>query len=218
MTLPSGPLAHNLRLDTACLTAQLNQQNIRIDRFLASGGYGSVYIACIKDNCEYVVKVTFMTKDPLSDYEKEWKAQVLAASYNVAPRVIAHWICSTNNYNKDGKEGAVGYILMDKYDTTMKEFTERGGIIPAAVIDEFKKAYWNLNQKEGLYHVDSHVNNIFVKLNASGTAVKLVLGDWANAKHIKISPQRLKLWLTAPKYGSTWNSDPYEVWDEDIYG
>lgn len=207
-----GPYSRTVELDPACFNEHLKQYGIKVGEFLASGVAGSAYVACKKDNCDYVLKVILDGRT--SDFEREWRAQELAANYDIAAKVYGHWICQTNNIFWD-KEVPVYFILMERYDDTFKQLFGTGVRVLPKVLDEFKRKYLRFNELTGIDHTDSHTGNIFVKYTGN-VATKLVLGDWSLARKRKLSKTKIALWLTPGHEEDQDLNEGPDTDDEDI--
>lgn len=200
----------NLEIDSKCLSEQLSYYGITIGEHLGHGVAGVAYLTCSGNNCNLVLKIVRLyppTPDQIAVFDQEVKAQELAASYDIAPRVYGHWICHVNSRAAFSTTPiAAGCILMEKWDDTLRNLLRQKSFgLPWGVLNDFKGRYLHFNKMTGMVHADTHVDNIFVNTKmvpVPGTpgdkvATKLTLGDWGRVERHVIKEDKLARWLTA---------------------
>jgi len=142
----------DILVDVAC--EELD--SVRRSKLLGRGTEGSVYIHCILNNCNYVVKVQYDAEDPdeppLYDVlRKEMKKTNIAHNAGLAPKIYKVLKCDKNILT-----------LMDlvKGQTLAKEYSTLKGV----TVDRLIHAIGRLHDL-GIYHSDLNPQNIIVDNN-----------------------------------------------------
>lgn len=142
-----------------------------------SGQYGTVYGACKRDKCSYVMKVVlFGKKTPESAFDKEVRIQTLIAGYDLTIPVEDSWKCK--------KPSLTGVIIMRALDITVKDFLVQPDITvndADSIVAGCRKLIKTLHDL-GYYHGDNHFANIMMKRipskESGPLSVKTTLGTY----------------------------------------
>ena len=121
---------------------------------LGSGKYGSVYVGCRVNNCDYAIKVA----DIDASFFVEVEALVQLQGVKGIPKLHAAWTCKDE-----------GYLVIDKLERCSISIEQR--------YDKLKKVLKNA-EKKGWLHVDTHTGNAMCK----GTDMYLIDWGWAIKK------------------------------------
>jgi len=124
-------------------------RGIRIENFLQSGAFGSVYYACLKDQCHYVVKV-FSTKES----SKEIELSVLFGKKDIGPKVYDYFYCSN-----------VNFLVMEKLEKSLSDLLLFEGPLISEEIKEQIVNKYNQMLDLGFLYTDFHPGNIMFDKN-----------------------------------------------------
>lgn len=122
-------------------------RGLEIKNFLSSGAFGSVYYACFKKNCEYVVKI-FNTSD------EEIQRSILFSEKGIGPLVVDHFTC---------KE--VNFLVIEKLDQTLSDLLLYEGPLINEAIQQQIVDKFNQMIDLGYYFNDFHPGNIMLDKN-----------------------------------------------------
>lgn len=141
----------------------LDKEWIIKDQIGEESAYGTVYQACKDSKCNYVMKyqsygevkrsgMDFYNQLTKSDIEKEIAMQIAVAKIRLAPPLVDSWFCTNG-----------GVIIMPMMQITIKRLLEIYNTIDLRLrilgnaIGLIQKLHDN-----GIYHGDTHLNNIMV--------------------------------------------------------
>jgi len=121
------------------------------------GQYGTVYGACRRSRCGYVMKVIIFGKRTTeAAFNKEVSMQTLLAEHHITIPVQDSWKCR--------KSTKLGVIIMESLDITVKDFlveditAEDADAVIAGV-----RALMDALHALGYYHGDNHFGNIMMR-------------------------------------------------------
>ena len=122
---------------------------------MGSGAFGSVYEACKKKNCKYVLKVQEKSHREHSWLRpsKEANKSVKAGKLGIGPKIYDYWKC-----------GGDFYMVMEKLDTTIWDLIHTTSSCQV-IKDTWKSIVKVLRKmkKHGMVHGDLHTGNVMVK-------------------------------------------------------
>lgn len=131
-----------------------SKYKINYDRLIGSGNHALVYEACLKDDCNYVAKISRLGTNGPSGMLHEVKFQNQAANLGIAPRVVDHFTLGSERK---------AYIIMERvYGQTFKQFATLASdqdrkLICSRIVDMITK----LNSSN-IIHGDPHERNVIV--------------------------------------------------------
>ena len=204
LKVPSGYKNMNI-IDQCYFLIKLWPQSCIIDgykpiRFIAKGTQGSIYLACQKRNCEYIMKVSKLyDEEDKQQWLNEVKLQKMAAGF--APQVIRSHICYFGGLE-------YGIMIMEKMDGDLRDLIPK--LIKqgkkGTVLQLFKQslvAIKALNNQLKIGHRDLHLGNVFYKKTKKGYLVKI--GDFGFAYHASLGSDNIDVYdykLYFPKKGN----------------
>lgn len=123
---------------------------------IGSGQYGTVFAACKREICKYVMKVIpFNAKYTFRDFNQEIQMQKEIAELGLTIPVEDSWRCSSPK--------KIGVIVMKSLDMTVRSFFLE--VVPQDVDAIFKGVEMLIHtlHASGYYHGDNHFGNIMMK-------------------------------------------------------
>lgn len=141
---------------TQCAMLFLHDHGYTVDQKIGEGKYGSVYILCKKDNCDYVVK--YGKLNDVNNFEKEVRIQEMASKIKnnkgvrIAPKIYDYGLC--NNYYYIIQERIHGKTLHSLTTTDQVNMFDVKNIIIDA-INTIGLLFIN-----NIIHYDIHVGNM----------------------------------------------------------
>ena len=170
-----------------CFDALLRKQGLVFDKFLGSGVYGSVYMACtsIDRKCEYVVKIQKIVKmrsmnKPRSVYEdefmREFRLAAEASKDRLAPQVYQTELC--DNVRMSGENWLAGMSIMEKWDMDMWKAGAAKVCVPDELLHSFALRTMNFFRRMGIENSDGlRGPNLLCKLDGK-LVTAICIGDW----------------------------------------
>lgn len=139
----------------------LGKTKFTYKKYLKSGVFGNVFIACEGNNCSYVVKIIkFKPTNPFkyshNHFEKEVNMSIKTADLGISPKVHYSGICT-----KDGIEW--GVLIMDKIEGTTYINTK----LTSDDIYEIFSMFLTLYEETGYFNLDNVDSNL-IKDEESG--------------------------------------------------
>jgi hypothetical protein len=174
---------------SACLDEVLDRHHLIFNKFLGSGVYGSVYMACTStDNrCEFVVKLqklVLMSKvrtqadidENTAAFKEEFDLARLANKKDLAPTVYEYRVCQ--NVIMDGKSWLVGISIMEKWDMDLWKAGAAGVALPSNLLMAFGFKIAKFFNDEGIENSDGlRGPNLLCRLDGK-LVTKICIGDW----------------------------------------
>lgn len=149
------------------------EEDWRILGSISQGKHGSVYQACCKAKCDFVLK---HQKDK-NEYDNEIKVykHIDKIAKGIVPRVYS-------NFEYDGEY----YIIMEKMDLTLPEAIKKLSLLTKeqelkakiSIQAHLRGLVKILQEYCGVIHNDLHVNNIMCKLNKDSDEPHEMFIDW----------------------------------------
>lgn len=143
--------------------------------YIASGAHGSVYVACEKNNCEYVMKIQNLDGTEENAYTMEIEidyTRLFSTKYNVGPVFKDGWICDDD----DDEDGERGFIVAEKWDETMVPGQE----LPVALVRKLEGQIRTLHEN-GYVHLDILPKNVLLMRGGAGEVSDVTLTDFGLA-------------------------------------
>jgi hypothetical protein len=173
-----------------------------IGEHVADGSSGSVFTTCVTHDCSYVIKLvpidvfipTFdcHLDDPetLRDcmdvtrhqFQKEIEMTKMFSDANVGPKLIAAGICDSAVDNEYQNNVTIGFIVQEKWDTSLKEYIQdfkREFMSDRDQIKELILKKARMLDQMGYRHIDLHEGNILVRLQGN-KIYDIVLADFGD--------------------------------------
>ena len=153
------PLARNSSksIKQACL------RGYELKRMIGEGGWGTVSKACLKDDCNYAVKlINLSTRNSSKDFKRESELGKKMSQAGLGPKFYDYWHCDD-----------VGFIITDRWDSELSK--------SAVLSNKLLKKLWQQIEKMhsiGLVHGDLLPKNILVKLNKNQHITDITMADF----------------------------------------
>lgn len=162
-------------------------KDIDIREKLGSGEGGSVYLACIKGLCSYVVKVTETTSDLFNSFEDEVALTRNMSDLGVSPKFIESWTCPAN-INDESHE--LGFLVTERWDSTLDKYQHK---LSAHLIHKLDRLVKTMHEN-GYTHGDLSPYNVIIKVNHAGIAYDIAIIDFGTTFQGDELPEELD-WL-----------------------
>lgn len=183
-----------IKINESCL------KGIEIKDFLGNGTTASVYKIIDKNldkTIDYVVKLINLDaskddynsnnykeiiKEKYINFNKEAEISLLFSSFNIGPKIYKYWICNDIN---------IGVIITEKWDTTLREFTDgyeykkRVSILCNKLLVDKLNNQINEIHKLGYIHYDIKPENILIKLDNKNEIIDITITDFGLTKSIE---------------------------------
>ena len=134
-----------------CAMRFLHNKGYTVEKLLGKGFYGSVYIACRKNGCNYVLKVGNISDDEVL-LQKKASLVKNTKGVGIAPKVYEHGSCEN-----------ITYMIQEKIDgsTLLDSFTPSKLYNINYIIEAIESGNVLLDQK-GIKQNDFKANNIMI--------------------------------------------------------
>nr|QBK87332.1 MAG: putative serine/threonine protein kinase [Marseillevirus LCMAC201] len=143
----------------------------QLKELLGKGGHGVVYRTCIKDDCNYAVKIIDLESDSIEDFKKESTTSDILSRKGVGPKYVGHWVCDDPN---------VGLIVTDKWDGSLYEIQKEQGHclkLSKHLLDKLENEIKKIHDL-GYVHLDIFAKNILYKKDRKGNVIDVTLTDF----------------------------------------
>ncbi len=148
-----------------------------------SGGVAITYIACVKDNCNYILKVVdndtnkYNAKDIINNFKKETEVAKLMGENDIGPKVYEFIIKQFQNI-------IMSVVVMEKYEMDLDEMTIAKKLTKIQAENIIKQLENKVNRMHemGYAHCDLKMANIVVN-NISSDDPRIALIDFGFTMH-----------------------------------
>jgi|SRR5579862_2424402 len=145
-----------------------------LEKYLAEGGYGTVYQACdMEKKCDYVIKIQkldFNNEPKMDDWLREVKMTgILSIEHDIGPKFLGAWLC---------EQDEVGIIVSELWDGRLYDCP------PRYLIEKLQAQIDKINEL-GYVHGDILSKNILVKKDVDGKIVDATLTDFGTVATAK---------------------------------
>lgn len=149
------------------------EKNVIKKKLLGEGHYGKVYIGCLKETCQYVLKYQTIHKDIRElTFWNEVSSHVYVNEHapKVTPKIYAAWECKQNGFR-------FGVSLLEKMDGSLEDLLDEDDAIVSST-DLYKQIQEHLTalRKIKVLHNDLKIDNILY--NKKGDKYLFKFADW----------------------------------------
>lgn len=150
----------------------IDEHGVKLNIKLGEGRYGTVWEACIKEECNYILKITESTSN-------EVLYQTTASKVNLSVPIIDNWVNDDKLFIIMKKADKTAKMLLEEYNTL-----EVRCMILASCLGIITKLHMN-----GICHGDPHLENIMVTSSSKkkpSSTTKKGLSDYIDSQYTYI--------------------------------
>jgi tRNA A-37 threonylcarbamoyl transferase component Bud32 len=134
-----------------------------LKRIIGEGGWGTVSKACLKDNCNYAVKlIDLPTRNSWKDFKRESELAKRMSKAGLGPKFYDYWHCDH-----------VGFIITDRWDSELS----KSAVLSKKQLEKLWQQIEKIHSM-GLVHGDLLPNNILVKVNKKNQITDITMSDF----------------------------------------
>jgi hypothetical protein len=171
---------------------------------VGAGLFGTVYDACLNDDCKYVIKIQLLNRKNRRNFDKEILMSKIASQSGLSPEFKDSFVCEIETQEIDENDKDVvreefthlGFIISEKYDTSVKRLAKQG--IPKKELASYFEKILEIDSKLidiGIWHHDNNLGNYVLK-NLGSNGYKMAAIDFGgDSAFIDASDENLKALL-----------------------